>query len=474
MRVKKLMLVVLLVSSIWMALGQPGWAKSIEELMEIASSDALPELRAAAGLALGGLLLDSPFSDQDLKALAMAGPSRELRAAAGAALRQRLLEAELGLEKLEELATGPTPELRGATIPALVQATVAAVGRGELSLGALASSIAEGPSHELRLARAEALFLLFRAELVAREAQPTVEAILRGESVVVNGVEIDGGLQEIRAAASDFLAGMYKFYGFLNRLQDPLADLMSVVTDATLTAEFRAAAGEALQIVFRAQRARANEVLESFEGLLDELREAAQDGKTEDALKGLFIFEELLDEERQMLITTAEVAGEFTASQRLGGATERNLAKIREALTRGDLIGLNSAINDINRDLQVVQDAVRKAPDVSLDELEEWAGSGATLELRRAAGAALGKRLPETSLGVEELIEMTIQGASPGLRAGAGDALTLKLIELDLSETDLLKMIAEYTLAFGNHPRTSPQLGRALSRVLGERFKKEM
>jgi len=470
---KKLSMIVLLAALIGGTLSQGAWARSISELIDIATRDALPEMRAAAGCALEELLVDSSFSIAALEALAVDGPSPELRGAAGGALSQRLLTAGLSLEELERLACGPTPELRGATIPALVQAIVAAVGRGKLDLQKLASSISPGASHELRLARAQALFLLLRAKLVAPEAQATVEAILRGESVEVNGVKIDGGVEEIRAAASDFLAGIYKFYGFLNRLQDPLNDLMAVVTDTALTPEFRAAAGAALKVAFLAQRDKASDVLQKLEGLLDEIKEEARNGETESALQALSAFQELLEEERQMLITTAEVAGEFTAAQRLEGVTQ-NLAKIEAALASGDLLNLNSAINAIERDLHVVEAAVERAPDTSLDELEAWAASGITLELRRAAGAALGKRLLEAEMEIDELMELTIQGASPELRAGAGEALATKLIELNLGETDLLKMIAEYTLAFGDHLGTSPQLTQALSRALGERFKEDV
>ena len=473
MRWKFFATIILLAVLIGGAFSQGVWARSIESLIDLASRDALPEVRAAAGLALGELLVNSSFSNVALEEMAVDGPSQELRGAAGEALSQRLLVARLSLEELETLACGPTPELRGAAIPALVQATVAAVGRGELSLQGLASAIARGASHELRLARAQALFLLLRAALVAPEAQAAVEAILRGASVEVEGVEIDGGVEEVRAAASDFLAGIYKFYGFLNRLQDPLNDLMAVVTDASLTPEFRAAAGKALEVVFCAQRDKASDVLQRLEGLLDEIKEKAQDGEAEDALQALSTSQKLLEGERQMLITTAEVAGEFTTAQRLE-RIEQNLAKIHEALTSGDLISLNSAITAVERDLRVVQTAVERAPDVPLNKLENWAASGATLELRRAAGATLGARLLEAGLNIDELMEVTVQGASPELRAGAGEALATKLIELNLGETDLLKMIARYTLAFGDHPGTSPQLGQALSRALGERFKEDI
>jgi len=475
MRLQSKLIAVLLVSSILglMVLSHGARAKTLEELIEMAARDALPEVRAAAGLALGELLIDSTFSNEELEALAVEGPTSELRQAAGAALKQRLLTAGLSLAELERLATGPTPELREAAIPALVQATIAAVGRGELSLEGLASSIAQGASHELRLGRAQALFLLLRAALVAPEAQETVEAILRGQSVEVEGVEIDGGVAEVRAAASDFLAGIYKFYGFINRLQNPLQDLMTIVTDLSLTPEFRAAAGEALTVVFRAERGRASEVLGQLERLLDEIEENVHEGKTEEALQALSSFQELLRGERQMLITTAEVAGEFTAAQRLEDV-ERNMAKVEEAVRSRNLVDLGSAISAVRRDLGVIEEAVERAPDVSLDELEDWAVSGATPELREAAGAALGERLLEAEAGVDELIELATWGASPELRAGAAEALAVRLIALELSETELLKMIAQYTIAFGDHPGTSPQLAQALSRAFAERLKEDV
>lgn len=448
------------------ALFQAGWARSIDDLIELAGRDSLPEVRAAAGLALGKLLIDSPLTNSELESMAVVGRSPELRGAAGAALRERLLLARLGLEELEALTSGPTPELRGAAIPALVQATVAAVGRGELSLSGLASGAVGGATHELRLARAEALFLLLRAELVAPAGQALVEAVLRGERVTVRGVELNGEVAEIRAAASELLAGIYKFYGLLDRLREPLAELLAVATDPSLTAEFRAAAGEALEFIFLAERGRALAALQELEALLDELleeaqRQPAQAGQTLATLQGL------LRRERANLIHTAEVGGEFTAAQRLENVA-RNLERMRRALAAGDLLTLPGAISAVKRDLQVVQKAVERAPDLGLEELEAWSASGATPELRGAAGAAFGERLLGAGLSYEELLELVIGGPSPELRAGAGEALTARLKEMGLTEVELLGMIGQYTWAFGPRAGTSKELGEALSRALAE------
>ncbi|MCR4404143.1 MAG: hypothetical protein NUW06_02430 [Candidatus Acetothermia bacterium] len=469
MRWRLSLLVVLALS---VAFTQAGWARSLEELVLLAGTDALPEVRAAAGLALGELLVDSPFSDSDLEEMAVEGPSPELRAAAGTALKQRLLAAGRSLGELERLASGPTPELRAAAGPALVQAIVAAVGRGELSLEMLASSVPTGASRELRLARAEAVFLLLRAELVAPAAQAAVEAVLRGERVRVSGVELDGSLEEVRAAASDFLAGIYKFYGFLNRLQDPLADLMAVATDGSLTPEFRAAAAEALRVVFLARRARAQDVLQRLEGLLDDVWDQAQGRRNEEALRAVSAFQELLEAERAMVILTSEVAGEFTAAQRLESVA-RNAERMA-ALIGVDLAGLSRTIGAIRRDLQVIEMAVERAPDVPLELLQEWASSGATPELRKAAGAALGERFLEAGLTFDQLFELTANGPSPELRAGAGEALSRVLISMDLGEVELLRLIARHTTAFGLHPGTSLELGEALSRALARRLKEDL
>lgn len=450
-----------------LAQAQPGRARTIEELIELAGRDALPEIRAAAGLALGRLLIDSPFTDAELEAMAVAGRSPELRAAAGAALRERLLLAGLSLEELEALASGPTPELRGAAIPALVQATVAAIGRGELSLGELAEAIAMGATPELRLARAQALFLLLRAELVAPGAQVLVEAVLRGQRVEVRGVELNGELAEVRAAASELLAGIYKSYGLIGRLRDPLAELMAIATEPSLTAEFRAAAGAALEFIFLAERERALAALREFGALLDELWEEAQSQKLAQAGQTLAALQGLLERERANLIHTAEVGGEFTTAQRLENVA-RNLERARAALARGDLVGLRGAISAIRRDLQVIERGVARAPNLPLEALMEWAASGATAELRRAAGAALGKRLLWASLSYEELLELAITGASAELRAGAGEALSAKLVEMGLSEAELLRLIARYTWAFGPRAGTSQEFGEALSRALAE------
>ncbi len=446
---------------------QAGWARSIDELIDLAGKDALPEVRAGAGLALGKLLIDSPLTNSELESMAVVGRSPELRGAAGAALRERLLLAGLGLEELEALASGPSTELRGAAIPALVQATVAAVGRGELSLPKLARAIAaEGATPELRLARAEALFLLLRAELVAPGAQGLVEAVLRGERVEVKGVELNGEILEIRAAASELLAGIYKFYGLLDRLRDPLAELLAVVTDLSLTAEFRAAGGEALEFIFLAERGRALAALQELGALLDQLLKEAQ-GQPAQAGQVLTTLQELFERERANLIHTAEVGGEFTAAQRLENVA-RNLERMRAALALGDLSGLSEAISAVKRDSQVIEKGVTRAPDVPLEALMEWAAFGGTPELRRAAGAALGKRLLWAGLSYDELLELVASGPSTELRSGAGAALTAKLIEMGPSEAELLRMIAQYTWAFGPRAGTSKELGEALSRVLAQ------
>jgi hypothetical protein len=443
------------------------WARSIEELIDLAGRDALPEVRAAAGLALGRLLVESPFTDAELEALAVTGRSPELRGAAGEALRERLLVAGLSLEELEALACGPTPELRTAAIPALVQATVAAVGRGELSLSGLAEAVAMGATSELRLARARALFLLLRADLASPEAQALVEAVLRGQRVEVRGVELNGELAEIRAAASELLAGIYKSYGLLGRLQDPLSELMAVATDASLTPEFRAAAGAALEFIFLAERERALAALQEFEALLGALLEQAQAQQFDQAGQTLALLRGLLERERANLILTAEVGGEFTAAQRLENVA-RNLEKARAALALGDLAGLRGAITAIKRDLQVVERGVVRAPDLPLEALMDWASAGKTPELRRAAGAALGERLVRAGLSYERLLELTITGPSAEFRAGAGKALSAKLVEMGLSEVELLRLIAQYTWAFGPRAGTSQEVGEALSHALAE------
>ena len=387
------------------------------------------QIRTAAAAIFQEQLYQADWSLSQLEQLA--GDSKvapELRAAAGAVLAEELLNANLSLDDLEALATGETPELRQAAVTALVQALVAAVGRRTMSINTLVDAVALAASEELAEAEAEAVFVLLRSTLVAPQAQSQVEAIANGQVVRVANLTIDGSLKAFRVAAGNFLAGIYAFFGFLDRLGDPLGELTSIAENETLTEEFRAAAARALVQVYLAQRGRATQDLATLNGFLDSIAQEARQGQIAQALDTLARFKALLSAERDLLIVTAEVGGEFTARQLLSDEVNRDVAGVEQSLKNGSISTLSSSISDIHRALATIEGGISQAPDVATETLEQIAAQGATPELRQAASQALADRLWRDPPDASSLMHLASEGASAELRQATVPALTLKLV----------------------------------------------
>lgn len=388
-----------------------------------------PQMRVAAAALFEEQLRQADWNLEQLQQLTEdAQVTPELRAAVGAVLSDELLNANLPLEDLQKLATGETPELRRAAIPALIQALVAAVGQRAMSLNTLVDSVARTSSEELAEAEAEAVFVLLRSTLVAPQAQSQVEAIANGQAVRINGLMIDGSLKAFRVAAGNFLAGIYTFFGFLDRLSDPLGELTAIAQNTAFTEEFRAAAARALVPVYLAQRGRATHDLATLNALLDQILQAARQGQIGQALETLARFKALLNAERDLLIVTAEVGGEFTARQLLNDEVNRDVAQLERALQDGSILTLISSINDIHRAFDTIARGITRAPDVATETLEQIASQGATPELRQAASQALADRLWRDPPDVSILMQFASEGASAELRQAAVPALTASLI----------------------------------------------
>jgi len=387
------------------------------------------QIRKAAASLFEEVLQQAHWNLSQLEGLA--GDARvtpELRAAAGAVLSHELLNANLPLEDLQKLATGETPELRRAAIPALVQALVAAIGRRTISINTIVDAVARASSEELAEAEAEAVFVLLRSTLITPQAQSLVEAIANGQAAQVADVTLDGSLKAFRVAASNFLAGIYTFFGFLDRLSDPLGELTAIAENAALTEEFRAAAARALVPVYWAQRGRATQDLATLNAWLDQISQEARRGQTGQALETLARFKALLSDERDLLIVTAEVGGEFTARQLLNDEVSRAVAQLERALQVGTMFTVNASIRDIQRAFDTIQRGISRAPDVTTETLEQIASQGTTPELRQAASQALADRLWRDPPDFIVLMQLASEGASADLRQAAVPALTASLI----------------------------------------------
>lgn len=445
-------------------------AQSLDQLINLAATDALPEVRRAAATALVAQLTDSAMTDGELRQLANRGRSAEVRDAAGQALGKRLVSADMPIDELRALAadsdlpgvraaagdvlaekllnanlplnelngiaTGSTPELRASAHDALVQTLVTAVGRRTMTLGELSASVASAKTDELARARAEAVLVLFRPHLVAPANQSTLENLVNGSTVMIDGVTLDGSQKPFRTEASQFLTGVYTFFGFLDRFDDPLSELAALASDPSLTKEYRAAAGRALVPVYTAQRGQAIETLNHLSTLLSQIEADVSEGVWASAQQSLQTFRERLDADRGLLITTAEVGGELSAQQILTNDLNRRVETLASAIEAHRLSTVQTTISPIDDLLDSVRAGVQNTPDVGADRLQEIAINGATPEIRSAAAEVWGDRM----------------------------------IASDLDQQELLQMVIDHSQAFPSLTETSPELSDALARALATRL----
>ncbi len=332
----------------------------------------------------------------------------DVRKAAGAVLAERFLNANLSLNELEDLARGQTPELRGAVNDALIQAIVGALGRLELQLNELAASVAVSETLELARARAEGVFVLLRTTLIRLDAQADLEALANGETITVNGLILDGSVEAYRLAASDFLTGIYSFFGLIDRFENPLTDLTALAEDSSLTHEFRTAAANALVIIYQAEQVRSQQTVDTLFGLLDAFDQNLSAGELESAIESLNQFSSLLDAQRETIILTSEAGGDFTARQTLNNEVNRSITTIEQAIENASLITIRSELALVRRNLRSVEQNIEQAPDIGDDQLLQIIRSGATSEIQQAASQALSQRWVRHPLPLDSLIGFSI------------------------------------------------------------------
>jgi hypothetical protein len=399
-----------------------------------------PELRMAAQPLYAQSLANADLEVELL--IEMAGDTTatsELRSAAGEVLAEKLLQLNLPLDQLEVLSTGATSELRNAAHTALVIATVGGVGSRLFSLSELAGLVAEAESVELAEARAEAVLVLLRGGLSSLDGQDDLELIANGGTAVVNGVIVNGGERAFRIAASDFLVGIYTFFGFIDRFADPLTDLTAIAENPELTVEWRSAAGVALSQVYRADSVGATFTLNQLENFLDELLLALGNGNLEIAGLALDFFTAQLEIGRDSIVQTAEVAGDFTVRQRLDDI-DRSVASISQDLEDNRPFAISSTVTSIQNDITAILRSVEDAPNVMTTELWMISVEGATSEIRSAAGNALSFRFERDLPDLESLLEIARVGVSPELREAVIPALTNVLVASEFSQEELIAL----------------------------------
>ncbi len=406
------------------------------------------ELQAAAAGALAPSLRAAETGIETLEALAGdPSVSPALRAVAGEALGQRLLSARRSRAALEaQAADGATPELRGAAVNALVQKLVEAVGAGELDVQALADALAPEESDALNRARAEAILTLLRPNLIFLTDQPLLEGILRGEQVTVGGVRLDGANPQLRGAAADFLAGLFRQFGAVNRFESPVEELLALAGDGALTPEFRDAAGRALVKFLGAQRDAALEVLGELKDGLDRLVIQGRRGQTEEAFGTLERVRALIDRHTALINTTADAAGDLSAPQRLRNV-KATLANFPDAIRAADASDLRDLSTSAKGELSQLEIAVIGAPNTTDDELRALAAEGKTIQVRQAASTELARRLSEAQaageIALDALEALARQGETAQLRAAAVPALGEALRASERSDDALLELTVE-------------------------------
>ena len=360
--------------------------------------------------------------------------SQALRQAAANVLSDVLLNANLPLEELEGFAQATSPELRKASVNALIQAYVIALGRLEISLNELAGSVAQANRLELAIARAEAAFVLLRSTFVRLELQADLEQLANGNAITVNGLELNGNVKAWRIAASNFLTGIYSFFGLIDRFEDPLAALTAVASDTSLTPEFQQAAGNTLFVIYQAERQRSLITLETLGMLLDDLDGLITVDTTPQALEILAQFRLLLESERNVMALTAEAAGDFTTRSELNAEANRTITTIQQSLEDGRLFTVRSDLTTLRRLLQSVERSIAEAPEISTEFLIETAGQAATVALQNAAGQALAPRLQRDVDDFGTLLDIAEHGESEALQQAAVPALTA--IWMSMSNVD--------------------------------------
>lgn len=167
-----------------------GMGYTVAELEDIAANELIPEISAAAGLALGSSYAETK-TEAELEELAVNGPTIGLRTAASGALS--ILYRAKTEEELMAILTGTAdPMIRAAAIEPVQEYLVVTTSEAEdfvLSdyLKGLATT---GETHEMRLAAAKAYYIVTANDATAESA--AADAAGEGELAIAAG-EILGG-----------------------------------------------------------------------------------------------------------------------------------------------------------------------------------------------------------------------------------------------------------------------------------------
>jgi hypothetical protein len=169
-------------------------AYTVADLETIASNEIIPEISAAAGIALAGSYADTK-TEADLEDLAVNGRTIGLRTAASEALAiQYRTKTE---DEIMAILTGTAdPMIRAAAIePALIYLVSKTSDAEDFSLtGYLKDLAVNGETHEMRLAAAKAYYFMMRKSLKAEDLEA---------QAVTNDSD------ELAYAAGETLSGFY-------------------------------------------------------------------------------------------------------------------------------------------------------------------------------------------------------------------------------------------------------------------------
>jgi|GEM_PF-656310 len=168
---------------------------SVAELEAIAGNEWIPEISAAAGMALGSSYAET-MTEAALEELAVNGPTIGQRTAAGAALAI-LYRNKTGEELLEILKGTADPMIRAAAIEPALEHLLSITSEEEgFSLADYLKDLATtGETSELRLAAAKAYYIVTANDATAESAA----ADAAGEG-------------ELALAAGEILGGFYLFF----------------------------------------------------------------------------------------------------------------------------------------------------------------------------------------------------------------------------------------------------------------------
>ena len=167
---------------------------AVANLETIVSDELIPEISAAAGIALVGSYADT-MTEADLEALAVNGRTIGLRTAASGALAIQY-RAKTEEEIMAILKGTADPMIRAAAIePALIYLISVTSDAEDFSLTDYLKDIAiNGETHEMKLAAAKAYYFMKRGSLKAEDLE--VQAVTNDSD-------------ELAYAAGEILSGFY-------------------------------------------------------------------------------------------------------------------------------------------------------------------------------------------------------------------------------------------------------------------------